>query len=220
MIRTNVVTLESIPGAIAYRRKMPSGDTGIVIIRADEPQPGIATISKSSGEAVVSTNTPDEAYPEEAFAEAIEQTYGMPYRKQGSPQSPLIPTGHPVEDDPASDEDGCPEERVVDSDAYARIVDAYTDKRGRLSYDLLNKDLIKLVHHSDHVAKMIADGADEQEVWLHAVGTRFRALTGNKNLGDSEVIDLAALIDEVSPKGAFKGLNAKIREMLRNAKNR
>lgn len=222
MIRTNSVTLTTIPGAIAYRTKLPSGGAGIVIIRADEPQPGTATISKTSGEAIVATNTPTDAYPAEAFAEAIELTYGMPYRKQGKPKAPFIEAVPETDTDVATSEEAgdedIPEAKLVAGEEYQKIVDAYTDKKGRLSYDLLNKDLIKLAHHSDYVAGMIADGASEQDIWLHVVGTRFAGLTGNDHLTESEVVNLATLIDEVSPKGAFKELNAKIREMLGEAK--
>ena len=51
MIRTNVVTL-SVIKAIAYRQKLPAGGSRIVIIRADSAQPGIASVSKTSGEPV------------------------------------------------------------------------------------------------------------------------------------------------------------------------
>lgn len=216
MIRTNAVPLTTVPNAVAYRRKLSAGDVGIVIVRGDEPQPGVATISKTSGEAIVSDNTPAEAYPAEAFAEAVELTAGMPYRKQGKPAAPDM-TPAPADDDNEAD-DLAADEVIIDSDEYQRVVDAYTDKKGRLSYDLLNKDLIQLVHRSDHVAKMIGDGAGEEEIRMHAVGTRFRGLTGNRDLTDDEVAEMARLIDEVSPKGAFKGLNAKIREMLGEAK--
>ena len=90
MIRTNSVTLTGIPSAIAYRRKAKAGGSAIVIVRADSTQPGIATISKTSGEAIVSDNTPAELFPAEAFAEAIELTAGLPYRKQGKPAAPEL----------------------------------------------------------------------------------------------------------------------------------
>ena len=48
MIRTETVTLTVIP-AVAYRQKLPAGGSGIVIVRNDREQPGIASISKSSG---------------------------------------------------------------------------------------------------------------------------------------------------------------------------
>ncbi|MBR3157825.1 MAG: hypothetical protein IKF14_01855 [Atopobiaceae bacterium] len=90
MIRTNSVMLTTLPNAIAYRRKSESGGAAIVIIRADEPQPGIAAISKTSGAPIVMDNTPSGPYPADAFEEAIERTSGMPYRKQGKPAAPQI----------------------------------------------------------------------------------------------------------------------------------
>ena len=51
MIRTNVVSL-SVIKAVAYRQKLMTGGSGIVIIREDASQPGIASISKTSGEAI------------------------------------------------------------------------------------------------------------------------------------------------------------------------
>ena len=88
MIRTNSVTLTALPEAIAYRRKLPSGGSAIVIVRGDMTQPGIAGISKSTGEPIIAANTPKDTYPAEAFQEAIELTAGMPYRKQGKPAAP------------------------------------------------------------------------------------------------------------------------------------
>ena len=85
MIRTNVVELTVIP-AIAYRQKLPSGDVGITILSYGVAQPGLATISKTSGDAILSANTPKGLYPTEAFQEAITLTNGMPYRRQKSVQ--------------------------------------------------------------------------------------------------------------------------------------
>ena len=56
MIRTTTVTLETIKG-IAYRQKLSSGGSGIVIYREGASQPGIASISKTSGEAIPTANT-------------------------------------------------------------------------------------------------------------------------------------------------------------------
>jgi len=216
MIRTNSVTLSVIP-AIAYRQKFTSGGSGIVIVRADATQPGIASVSKTSGEPIVSTNTPADLYPVEAFKEALELTAGMPYRKQGKPRivaQDLQVDASKVEveivDEPAEPE----VEVVVDSGEYQAIVDAYTDKKGKLSYDLLNKELIQFAHGSDMVRRMIEAGEPEDKIRLYVVGTRFRAVTGNKDLSDEQVLAMAALLDEVSPKGVFKEFNSELRKML------
>lgn len=218
MIRTNSVQLASIPNAIAYRRKLQAVDVAVVIIRGDEPQPGVATISKSTGGAIIAANTPAEAYPEAAFDEAIELTAGMPYRKQGKPAAPVMEADVADDDATEAKEIDAAAEVIIDGQDYAKVLDAYTDKKGRLSYELLNKDLIQLAHRSEHVGRMVADGEGEDAIWLHVVGTRFRAVTGNRNLTDEEVIGIASLLDEVSPKGAFKELNAEIRKTLAKAK--
>ena len=70
MIRTSTVQLTTI-SAVAYRQKLVSGGAGITIWGYNVRQPGLASISKTSGEAIPTANTPLEYYPPEAFAEAI-----------------------------------------------------------------------------------------------------------------------------------------------------
>ena len=82
MIRTDTVDLTVIP-AVAYRQKLTSGGAGVTILRYDTKQPGIASISKTSGEAIPAANVPADLYPAEAFQEAIRLTAGMPYTKRG-----------------------------------------------------------------------------------------------------------------------------------------
>ena len=82
MIRTDTVDLTVIK-AVAFRQKLMSGGSGITILRYDMDQPGIASISKTSGEPIPTDNTPADVYPAEAFREAIKLTAGMPYKKRG-----------------------------------------------------------------------------------------------------------------------------------------
>ena len=208
MIRTEVVTLTTIP-ATAYRQKLSSGGSGIVILREDAAQPGVASISKTSGEAIPTRNTPAKLYPKKAFKEAIELTSGLPYRKRGAPSSPVPAPAAPEEDaEPVL-------EAVVDSEEYGKIVDAYTDKTGKLSYALLNKDLIRFAHRSSKVRGMIADKAPEDEIRLYIVGSKFRTVTGNRDLTDAQILKIAELLDEVSPKGVFRELNDELRKKLK-----
>ena len=216
MIRTNSVTLTTVP-AVAYRQKFASGGSGVVVVRSDAAQPGIASISKTSGEAIISANTPRDLYPQEAFDEAISLTAGMPYRKQGKPKPLFVETA--AEESPVVEDEPIPEvEVVVDSAEYQRIVDAYTDKDGRLSYALLNKELIQFAHGSEMVSRMLAAGESEETIRLYIVGTKFRNVTDNKDLTDEQVLKMAELLDEVSPKGVFKELNAKLRKQLAERK--
>ncbi|MCR4871407.1 MAG: hypothetical protein K5859_08940 [Atopobiaceae bacterium] len=210
MIRTSSVKLTTLP-AVAYREKLAKGGSGIVIVRSDATQPGIASISKTSGEPIPSANTSADLYPVEAFKEAMELTAGMPYRKQGKPKPVLIEV--PEEEVPEI-------EVVVDSSEYQAVVDAYTDKNGKLSYALLNKDLIQFVHRSSVARRMIAAGEPEEAIRAYAVGAKFRTITGNGDLTDEQALKMAELLDEVSPKGVFKELNAEIRAKLGKGKKK
>ena len=208
MIRTELVALTVIP-ASAYRQKLASGGSGIVILRNDSTQPGIASISRTSGEAIPTKNTPAKLFPKEAFQEAIALTAGRPYTKRSAPSAPL-PETRVVEEavEPAY-------EVAVDSAEYGKIVERYTDKAGKLSYALLNKDLIKFVHSSSKVREMLKEKAAEDAIRLYVVGNKFRNITGNHDLSDDQVLKMAELLDEVSPKGVFKELNEVLRQKLK-----
>ena len=178
-------------------------------------QPGIASISKTSGEPFPTANTPADIYPAEAFREAMALTTGMPYKKQGT----AVVKGQALSvQDEAVPEEPVPEEAVVDSADYQKIVDKYTDKDGKLSYTLLNKDMIRFAHSSSVVRKMIADGESVEAIRLYTVGAKYRSITGNHNLTDDQVQKITDLLDEVSPKGVYREFNEEIRKSLKAAK--
>ena len=214
MIRTNTVQLTVIPG-VAYRQKLPSGGSGIVLLRSEASQPGIASISKTSGEPILSANTSAELFPVEAFQEAIELTAGLPYRKQGGVRLVLNEPADVQEDE----ETAAPEdEAAVDSSEYDAIVARYSDKNGRLSYDLLNKDLIRFAHQSSIVRKKAADKVSPDDIRLYITGTKFRTVTGNPDLTDAQILKISELLDEVYPKGVFRALNDELRAMAAKTK--
>lgn len=70
---------------------------------------------------------------------------------------------------------------VVSSSEYLKVVEKYTDKDGKLSYPLLNKDMIKFAHASSIVRKMIEEGAKPKEISSYVIGAKFRNVTGNEN---------------------------------------
>jgi hypothetical protein len=61
---------------------------GVVILRQDTPQPGLALLNRQSGSADPAHNTSGDLYPKEAFEEAIELTAGLPYSSRGPVRSP------------------------------------------------------------------------------------------------------------------------------------
>lgn len=217
MIRTNVVELTVIP-AIAYRQKLPSGDVGITILSYGVAQPGLATISKTSGDAIISANTPKGLYPASAFQEAIALTNGMPYRRQKRvlvKEKIVLETEEELQEEPAELEDVS---FVVDSPEYQRLVDRYTDKNGRLSYDLLNRELIQAAHASGQVRLMIEEKATADEIRVQIVKAQLRNLTWKPSLTDAQVAKMIELLDETSPKGVLRPLNDEIRKWLRTGK--
>lgn len=214
MIRTNIVKLTTIP-AIAYRQKLPSGGSGVTILKYGVEQPGIAAISKSSGEAIPSQNTNIEIYPLEAFNEAISLTVGMPYKKQKNVRvtEEMV---QEIEDekDEVINEEIEEVEVIIDSEEYDRIVALYTDKNGKLSYDLLNRDFIQTAHSSGQVRLMIENKETADNIRFQIVKTRIRNITRNSTLTDEQIYKMIELLDEVSPKGVFNSLNNEIRKWL------
>jgi hypothetical protein len=222
MIRTKLVELSTIEAA-AYRRRLKGGKSGVVIIRYDTAQPGLATINKGTGEPDPAANVPKDLFPMEAFKEAFELTLGMPYCKRGGMKLSTVrkqKSGPPKSDIPVTvemieAEDDTPEEAaVVDSSEYAAIVKAYTNKKGELSYQLLNRDFIKFAKRSKLVGQMVADKASVDDIRNHIVQTKLIQLTGNKSLTEAQVKRIVEMLDDVSPRHVFRELNDEIRKML------
>ncbi|MBQ6126700.1 MAG: hypothetical protein IJI77_06755 [Erysipelotrichaceae bacterium] len=204
MLRTKAVKLTVIP-AMAYRVKSPKG-INITVQRADKQQPGIASISRTSGEAVPTDNTDLKAYPLKAFKEAIELTNGLPYKNQKG----VKVTKEMV----AEKKEKVKEEVVVDPKEYGKIVEKYSDKSGKFSYDLINKDFIKFAKTSKVVGDLLADGATLAKLRNYIVSTKFRNITGNHNLTDKQIKAMTELLDENYPKGVFKDLSGELRKLV------
>ena len=209
MIRTDIVKLTVIE-AVAFRQKLMAGGAGVTVLRYDTAQPGIASISKTSGKAIPAANTPADKYPPEVFNEAIRLTFGMPYKKRGNVKL-TKETVEEVAPEPA--EEVTEEEVVIDSREYQKLVDYYTDKNGKLSYELLNKDLIKFAHASKTVRGMLDEGESVKKIRTYIVCSKFRSVIGNRKLTEAQVLKMAELLDDVSPKSVFKTLDAELRKM-------
>ncbi|MBQ6367903.1 MAG: hypothetical protein IJJ30_05095 [Erysipelotrichaceae bacterium] len=206
MIRTNVVKLTTIP-ALAYRQKLDSGDIGLVIVRPDIRQPGIAAFSKKTGDPVPTKNTPAEGYPAEAFMEAARLTARLPYHKQRSIRVTKKMLKEPKAPAPV-------EEVEVDSFVYQDLIDQYTDKTGKFSYDLFNKDLIRFAHRSSVVRDMIEEKESAKKIADYIFRNKVRNITKNDGLTNAEIDEIHEVLDDLNPKGLLKDLNAEIRKLL------
>ena len=207
MIRTPLVELSTIE-AVAYRRKLRGGHSGLVVMRYDTAQPGLAMLNRDSGEPDPAANVPAALYPMEAFREALELTSGLPYGARGAVRLTA------ASEAPDEVEETEAEAATVCSREYAAIVKTYTNRKGELSYDLLNKDFIQFAKSSKVVADMVAARASVEAIRDHVVKVKLEQLTGNRSLGDAQTRAIVEMLDEVSPRNVFRTFNDEIRKML------
>lgn len=217
VIRTKLVELSSLD-AVAYRQRLGTGHSGVVILRYDSPQPGLALLNRNTGEPDPAANVPRDRFPLEAFHEALELTSGLPYSRRGrvrlSQLEPAAATA-PVAAEPEVDDEGPAEDlATVCSDDYAAIVKAYTNRKGELSYELLNKALIQAAHGNAFVADLVARRAPLEQIRDHVVKANFEAVTGNRELSLEAVHRIVAMLDEVSPRSVLRELNDALKRML------
>ena len=213
MIRTKTVELSTITAA-AYRQKLKGGKSGVVVMRYDTAQPGLASFSRNTGDPVPNANVNLDVYPLEAFKEALELTNGLPYSRRGAVQL----SGQPPETEAEAEADAPEDEATVDSAEYAAVVEAYTNKKGELSYDLINKDFIEFARSSKVVGELVANRASEDEIRNHVVKLKLEQLTGNRDLTEVQAQRIVDMLDEVSPRYVFRELNDEIRKMLSQSK--
>lgn len=212
IIRTVLVELSTLDG-VAFRQKMPDGHSGVVILRYDTPQPGLALLNRHTGDPDVAAHTPHDLFPLAAFQEALALTSGMPYSRRGRVK---LQAGapEPMVDEPAPTAEDL---ATVSSADYAAVVKAYTNRKGELSYELLNKALIQAAHSNPYVAEMKARGASIEEIRDHVVKANFEAVTGNRSLTQAEVNRIVAMLDAVSPRSVLREFSEHLRHPDRPA---
>jgi hypothetical protein len=108
--------------------------------------------------------------------------------------------------------------KTVNSTDYQAVVKAYTNKKGELSYELLNKTLIKAARSNPYVADLVAQKVPEQEISDHVVKANFEAVTGNRSISLAEVHAILELLDAVSPRSVLAELHGEIQSMLAEAR--
>lgn len=208
MIRTRIVELSTIDG-IAYRRKLKGAQTAIVIQRYEGGQAGLATLNRNTGEADPAANMSPDLFPAEAFDEAVELTHGLPYTARGR----VVVSAPAPATEVEADEDAA-EVATVCSKDYSAILSAYTDKRGRFSYDLMNKDFIQFAKSSRVVSDLVGKKSAVEEIRAHVLRAKLEHLTGNRDLSDAEIHAIVDMLDEINPRQVFADLNKELRRML------
>ncbi|MBR0229789.1 MAG: hypothetical protein IJL94_00190, partial [Erysipelotrichaceae bacterium] len=147
----------------------------------------------------------------EAFQEAFKLTAGMQLRRQGSLK---VTKSMFASEKPAKE----PEVISMNEAAYAAILNHYTDKNGKLSYDMINKEMIRFAHSSSIVRNMIAENKPLGQIREYIVFNKFRNIADNQDLSEGELKLIIESLNEADPKGVFKELNEEIKKLL--AKNK
>jgi hypothetical protein len=202
--------------AIAYKVKLPAGGAGI-------------TLANGSGEATFTINKRDgEFLPyrlENAFSlgddsisaalkEAALATRSMPFGLRG----PVMYTADKSAEDidaageAEAEKDVTKDEKfVVLSSAYKSILAKYTDKKGKFSYALMNKDMIQFASRSKIVADMIAAKIDPEQIVVHILNNRVTELNRGNKPADGFTCELVEILDDMETRSAFKELRKWIR---------
>jgi len=212
IIRTTAVELTTIP-AIAYKLKLAAGGSGLRILRLDGDEVAVFTVDRRTGEAVAFKKVDAEKFPEYAVDEALELTSGLPYSSRGKIKVSAYEETANVEEDVTEEQ---PESvDMVDSPQYAAIVDRYSDEKGKMNYQLMNKDFIQFASRSSVVSKMVEAKAPVDDILRFVVRSRADFLTNSKDeLAEESVDALIETLDEINPRSAFKELKAFIKRKL------
>ena len=213
IIRTKAVELVSIP-AIAYKQKLSAGGAGIKILRIDGDQSAVCTIDRRTGECVPYGAIEEDLFPMEAFDEALELLSGLPYSARGNIKlaAMQVQAEDVVEEAPAEQVD------MTLSQEYKALVDRYSDEKGKMNYQLMNKEFIQFVSKSKTVSDMAGKKATQEEILIFAVKSRAAFAAGVKeSLDDSSTALLIETLDEIDPRSAFKELKAYINRILAKA---
>jgi len=215
MIRTEAVRIESING-LAYKQKLMAGGAGIAIITPDDR--AAFTINKRDGSCVPYGKVNSEVFTLAVIEEALELTRGLPYRlletiaKVGvdSPAEPL-PVELEIEDEQEAID-------VIGSIEYKKFIDQYTDKNGKFSYQLMNKDLMQFSSKSTIVSKLLAEKADVDIIVKYIVKSKAADLARNGGMDDNMLTAFLDVFDSMNTRSAFKELKLHLRGKLAKAK--
>ena len=212
IIRTRVVELSVIP-AVAYKQKLQAGGAGIKIMLMGSDKSAVCTIDKRTGDLIPYGRFDESVFSQEAFNEAFELVNGLPYSARGK----IKPIAISDDLEPEDVIEEAPKEQIdmTLSPEYTAIIDRYSDEKGKLNYQLMNKDFIQFASKSKIVTDMVKSGESQKDVLTCIVKSRATFISGRKeSLDDKSVNLLIETLDEIDPRSAFKELKAHIKRML------
>ena len=211
MIRTEAVKTTTIPG-MAFKQKLQAGGAGITIITPDDR--ATFTINKRDGSCVPYGKVDTSVFTEAVVNEVLELTKGLPYRRLGKITKVHLDapceetsTEHEVEDDKVDID-------IISSKEYAAFIEMYSDKKGRFSHQLMNKELMQFAAKSGVVGKKLAEKEDVDVIVRYVVKSKAATLARNKEMSEDMLTAFIETIDSICTRSAFKELNAYLRGRL------
>lgn len=215
MVRTEAVKLTKLRG-LAYKQKLTAGGAGIAILTPKER--AAFTINKRDGSATPYGKVDETVFTDEVVKEAIELTKGLSFKRLGAIKK--------VHADSHCDETSVDEETddlkveidVMASIEYRKFIEHYTDKNGKFSYQLMNKDLIQFASKSSVITKMLAEKTDVEAIVKYAVNSKAADLARNKGMDEDLLTAFIEMFDSMNTRSAFKELRAHLRGKMRRKK--
>jgi len=211
MIRTEIVKLNSMTG-LAYKQKLTAGGTGLAIITPNDR--AAFSINKRDGSVVPYGEVDAITFTGEVIEEALELTKGLPYRRLGK-VTKVYDDSHCDETSAELEtEDDEPSVCVIASKEYAGFIKEYTDKNGKFSYQLMNRDLMKFADRSSVVDNMVSEGESGDAILRYIVRSKVVSIARTKAVEDAFLTTFIETFDSMNTRSAFKELNAHIRAKM------
>ena len=216
MIRTTAIKLTTIP-AMAFKQKLNTGGSGITILTPDDN--ATFTVNKRDGKCVPYGKVDTAIFTEAVVNEVLEKTQSLPYRRLGKITKVHIDT--PCEEAPAEQdaEDEKCDIDVITSVEYAAFIERYSDKTGKFSHQLMNKELMQFASKSGVVSKKLAEKESVDKIVRYVVRSKAADLARNREMDDERLTAFIDVIDSICTRSAFKELNAYLRNRLSRKKN-
>jgi len=217
MIRTEAVKTATIPG-MAFRQKLQAGGTGITIITPHER--ATFTVNKRDGSCVPFGKVNEKVFTESVIKEVLDLTMGLPYRRLGTITK--VHVNKPCEESPVEHEvdDVKADIDIISSAEYAAFIEKFSDKKGRFSHQLMNKELMQFAAKSGVVNKKLAMKENTDMIVRYVVRSKAAKLARRKEMDDDTLTAFIETIDSICTRSAFKELNAYLRDRLSRRKRK
>ena len=215
MIRTEAMRLASVKG-LAFKQKLQAGGAGITIITPDDK--AVFTINKRDGACVPYGKVNSDVFVQAVIDEAIELTKGLPYKRLCI-ISKVYPDIHCDEGSVDLEvEDSKTEIDVIASTEYSEFIAQYTDKNGKFSYQLMNKELMQFASKSSVVSTKLAEKEDVDTIVRYIVKSKAADLARNRGMDENMLTAFIETFDSMNTRSAFKELRAHLRGKMSRKK--